>query len=838
MLLNLKVFRIVALFVLTFNYLNSNAQGLLFNSNDSLVTKRTSLHVFTHDVPVFQDHLEINFDLSLWDNEHLGYVCSLADKDNSYSLSYLYMDGAAYLNFNIDRQSNKIKIPLNSFLLKKGSWIRIKVLMDFKADKVSIYINNALYQAEKFGFKNSIYGNLIFGKNQFYTEVPNMSIKNLTVSDGEKRYSFPLDEWRGNLVHDKDGDITGMVENPVWLINGSYFWKLAYRQSFKDVAGLNFNTLNQSLFIFKRDSLITFDPELKATTASAYNTPMPVPMVLGKSIFNAKENKCYVYELFDIPKGKPSMAALNMEKNNLQWETIGKTILPQQLHHHNVFYDLKQDTFYIFGGYGGYKYYNTFLKYNKTADHWEKAVFSGDKITPRFFAATGNADSKDDLFLFGGYGNESGNQVVGGKQFYDLYRISLNNHTVKKCWAIHPEKDVFVPANNLILSADKKYFYALCYPHEAAKTELRLYRFAIKDGSYEVVSAPIPVTSERIESDINLFFNPKTQLFYCTVQEFTDRKQSVIKVYLLLSPPVSRASYLRSLNPQKQSHNTLIYIAVLAVVAIVIGGLVILYKRKPGNQLTESEVRNDLPVESIDIKKNAVYLLGEFLVIDKNGKDITYMFSPKIKQLFLLILLNSRYANGITSKKISLALWPDKDVAKTKNIKGVTFNHLRNIIGDINGIELSFISDTYVFSTGDEFFCDYWQLSDLINNSGVNGQPVLDHLNVILRGALLSDMTDAWLDDFKYAYEERLLQIIIPELKKQYELRELKLVLEICKLIFSTDPFNDEALKYQLKSLRRLKGIEYSRKAYDLFTLEYKRSLGIDYPIAFDKIIY
>jgi DNA-binding SARP family transcriptional activator len=832
----------ILFFILTLGFLDCKAQGLLFNSNDSLLTKRTSLQLFRSEVPLFQDRLLINFDLSLWDNAHLGYVFNLADRDNSYSLSYLYMDGAGYLNFNIDRQSNKITIPLQASMLRKGKWIKVKIDLDLKKDKVSIYINGIAYTADKFGFKGQIPGNLVFGKNQYYTEVPNMAIKNLTVGDGNKNYSFLLDEWKGTQVHDQEGEVTGVVENPVWLINESYFWKPVYQQSFKDVAGLNFNTNDQNLFIFKRDSLITFDSELKRATVTAYKNKLPVSMVLGKSIFNAKENKCYIYELFDIPKGAASVAALNMDRNNLQWEVLGKTILPKQRHHHNIFYNLQQDTFYMFGGYGGYKYYNTFLRYNATKDNWENVTFKGDVITPRFFAATGNADRPDELFLFGGYGNESGNQIVGGKQFYDLYRINLKDHVVKKCWAIHPQgKEVFVPANNLILSGDKKYFYALCYPHEIAKTEIKLYKFSIKDGSYEVVSAPIPVTSERIESDINLFFNHKTNEFYCTVQEFTDRINSTIKIFSLLATPVSNASYLRSLNPQKKSRSPWIYIGIPVIVLLLAAGVILLiYKRRPNGILHEPE--NDAVLltgkNKLEKKKNTIYLLGEFLAFDKNGKDITYLFSPKIKQLFILILLHSRGGHGVTSKKISSTLWPEKDLAKTKNIKGVTFNHLRSIISDIKGIKLSFENDNYLFKINDDFFCDYFVITDLIKeNQANNDKTILEHFDMVSRGKFLEDMPDQWLDDLKNDYEEQLINVLQPGLKQHYEAGDLKLVLDLTKLILNIAPFNDKALKYQLKALSKLKGIDYARRAYEQFTVEYKKSFGTEYNNSFEKVI-
>lgn len=38
---------------------------------------------------------------------------------------------------------------------------------------------------------------------------------------------------------------------------------------------------------------------------------------------------------------------------------------------------------------------------------------------------------------------------------------------------------------------------------------------------------------------------------------------------------------------------------------------------------------------------NTLYLFGDFTVLDKKGRNITHLFSSKIKQLFLLILLNS-----------------------------------------------------------------------------------------------------------------------------------------------------------------------------------------------------
>ena len=833
-----KLYKTILLVILNLYVLQSSAQGLQFNSEDSLLTQRTSYRVFASQAPVFHDHFYIDFDLSLWDNSNLGYVFNLTDEENSYSLSYLYTNGAGTLNFSVDSKSNKISIPLRAALLKKKNWFKVRIDLDLAGDKVLIHVDSSTYQADHLGFKDQMAADLVFGKNQKYTEVPNMALRNLEIGDGHKRYLFPLNEWTGNGVHDSNGELAGITENPVWLINASYFWKPVYSEYAKEVAGLNFNPLGQNLFIFTRDSLITYNPELKGATAAAYANKMPVNMVLGKSIFNTRENKCYVYELFDIARGAPSVAALNMEGGKLKWDVVGRDALPYQLHHHNIFYDPGQDKFYLFGGYGSYRYHNGFLRYDDSVDKWERTTFKGDTIPPRFFSATGPSDREGELFLFGGYGNESGNQVVGGKQYYDFYRIDLRNHTVKRCWQISPVNEVFVPANNLILSRDKKYFYALCYPHEVAKTELRLYRFSIADGSYEVVSAPIPMASMRIESDVNLFYSQKTDEFFCTVQEFADRNRSLIKIYSLMSEPVSTAAYLASLQPRRKPGTARIFL-LLFPVALLGLGLILFFrwkKRRPVQAAAVEKMEERLAGDAPGAKRNAVYLLGEFAVFDRRGNDITHLFSPKIKQLFVLILLNSQDGKGISSRKISARLWPEKDLAKTKNIKGVTFNHLRAIIGDIDGIELVFLNDSYSFVFEAAFFCDFCVLGELFRKP-VEDVTVMEHFQLIARGPLLPEMPDALIDEYKAGFETQLVGLLLPELKRCYEARDFKLSLEIAKLILEMDAFNEEALKYQLRSFRRLRGIDYSRKAYEQFTQDYERSLGVAFHVSFDKIV-
>jgi len=149
---------------------------------------------------------------------------------------------------------------------------------------------------------------------------------------------------------------------------------------------------------------------------------------------------------------------------------------------------------------------------------------------------------------------------------------------------IKPPAEDFVAANNLIISSDKKYFYALCYAHEKPKTSLMLYKFAIKDGSYEVVSGNIPAKGERIETDVNLFYNHRQETFYCAIQEFTTPDYSTIRVYSLASPPVREQDYLASQQTNVSSGFTfrmiIPWLAIVVFFAVAISAFLPSIKRR------------------------------------------------------------------------------------------------------------------------------------------------------------------------------------------------------------------------------------------------------------------
>lgn len=104
--------------------------------------------------------------------------------------------------------------------------------------------------------------------------------------------------------------------------------------------------------------------------------------------------------------------------------------------------------------------------------------------------------------------------------------------------------------------------------------------------------------------------------------------------------------------------------------------------------------------------KNAIFLFGMFTILDNAGRDITYMLSPKLRTIFLYILLNSVGKRGVLSSDMNQIFWPDKSGSNVKNLKGVSMNHVRKILQDVDGIELVYRNGYFCMVFGEEFYCE------------------------------------------------------------------------------------------------------------------------------------
>lgn len=824
----------------------SYAQGVQFNSSDDLIDERTSYEVFSQDRPGFRRPFKLEFSWYLDDLKQIGNIFSIKGAGQEYSYSLRYMNSPpikSFLKFSLDGVENLLTIPLDSEILGAKKWIKTSVVFDPNAGKISISIDEKTYVTKVYKLdKKVLYPEIYFGKHGEVIDVPDMAIKNLYVGNEYQNYIFEFDESEGEKVYDVRGKHYGTIHHPNWLITNSYFWKHRFSLESNEVTSLAFDENAQRFLIAKTDSLLDYNFHNETKRKLRYKNPLPVPMRLGMSFVDPDHNKFFVYEVNDIPVGATTIGALNLE--SLTWEEHSNIQLPKQRHHHNSFLDSGNNQFYIFGGFGNQRLSNTFNRYDISSGTWDVVKFSGDIITPRYFAGLVKINDEE-ILLFGGLGNKSGDQSVGMKYYHDCFKVNFSTKIIQKLWELDREQANMVSSRNMVLSKDKSSFYTLNYRQYISHTYLQLYKYSIENGAIEQLGDSIPIVSERIRTNANLYLNPQTDELFCAIQEYELDGSNRIKIFSIDNPPVSKG-VLDKYAKENKIPSVYSMALVLAVFVIVLLAFVILKRRRMKREHIENQVdlvkNNTNEGGVITPKENAVFLFGEFNVTNQAGRDVTYLFSPNIKKLFLMILLNSNReeAKGVTSEEIYATIWPDKTIKNAKNLKNVTLNQLRNIITELKGVAIVYTDKRFVLEFDENFYCDYYRLLKRIDafniDNNVSNRDLIVLLDVLKRGVFLKAQEDEYFDKYKKDVEYAVLKDIPFLIREFYENQKYTMVLSMTDILESIDSLSEISFYYKIHTYLKLGMDVKARKHYNAFVVEYKKVMDDDFTMTFREV--
>ena len=845
--------RLCLLFLLTGMTLFAYSQGLLFQANDKEIKERTSLQIFQEgEIPCFTKNFQLSFELSIRDFDTFGYVFLLKEDQGKtkYSFTYTYLDGEnSTFKFNTDGKENHYSLNLRNDALAY-QWIPVSFAFDLQQDVLTIRIGDNEKKITSLGLKDTFCPHLFFGRYDYILDMPTFAIRNLKLEgDRSHSYTFPLNENEGEEVHTSTGKVLGTVVNPVWLINGSYHWEKLFEYSFQTPSGITFEPDSQRLIIFSQDSLLTYNLLKRQPQKYSYSNKLPVKLQLATHFMNTTDGKLYVYELNNLPLGDATVAALDL--NNQEWKQTGVAALPVQLHHHDGFWDETTGKYLVFGGFGNKRFNNTFLEYDIEADRWDTLSYSGDRIIPRYFSGMVVNKNRERIYVFGGMGNESGEQSVGRNYLHDLYLLDRKQQSVRRLWQ-NASGHRLVVARDMILTPDEKYIYALCYPEYLSDTYLQLYRLTVDDGTMKALGDSIPMRSEEIMTNANLYYNSLTHEYYCTTTEFDKKGHTVIRTYVLSAPPVS-LDEIRSYGSRSSLEIRWLWIMAGIGVLLLAGG-VLFVRKKRGKQrnavLESSSVLMSPPVgrepdksvqgketlakedfESSLVRPNAVYLFGPFTVIDRNGRDITHLFSSRLRQVFIYILLHSTH-NGVLSASLNEVFWPDKPDDKVKNLKGVTINQIRKNLAELDGVEL--VHDKGYFRlVFTDCYCDYFRFRTL-----KNAEEVENELGILLmRGKFLDGMDAGMMDHFKQKVEEFLSSFLPLEIERLYQQHKYDAVIRFCNVLFRVDPVNELALAYGMHALNHTGSSQEAILQYSLFVREYRQMMNEEYSISYAELM-
>lgn len=837
--------RIAYFFIYICAVLPACAHGLKFRSMECPIAQRTSYNVFAYERPFFENTVEIVFDMALYPGSQIGYVIRVKGESESDNFNLFFDIHGEDVLFRLNQEGRKVLVllPVNKAELTMNHWAPVRLCFDLKKDELSLEINGKKEVCSGVTLPDKWKPGVYFGKSEYIVDVPSIAIRGLKVGNDAKRYVFSLDEVEGGEVHDRNGRLLGRVENPVWLINESLYWRKEAEFFSATASGVNYDTKSSEIRYFNRDSLMTFNTLTGDTVITRFPEPCPVPLFLANSFVDGARGRMYVYEVYhDFGRTGPTMASLDL--STLEWRVESDLQLPMQLHHHDICYDAACGLYTLFGGFGNMHYSNRFYTFDTENADWGRIdSLQGDVICPRYFSAIGYQESDHSIYVFGGMGNESGEQVVGRRYLYDFYQVDLEKKRIRKLWEMPDEKVDMVPARGMVTDGDSC-FYVLRYPESVSRSFLKLYRFSMADGSCQILADSISIFSDRITTNAHLYYNKSQGRLYATVQESADDVSSRLTVYSLAFPPLPCDAVLKEEAGSQQ--RGWLMVSGLVVGLLLAAWLLYAGKWKKGEgeeekdeEDEEASARSVAPavpeVPEVSGHANSLYLFGEFAAFDRNGRNITYMFSTRIRRILCLILLYDT-VSGISSGELGNLIWPDKEKSKVKSSRGVAINQLRKILGEMDGIELVYEDGCFKCLRSDEFHCDFFRCSEIVFSTDISGKYRQGLLDVIARGRFLASFdNDPIFDRFKQKIETGLEVILLRLMEEAFKERLWQDCVDFAKGEFNIDPLNESALFYQLKSLFMLKRENAAVIAYQRFIVEYQKVYGNDFPHSFNN---
>lgn len=296
---------------------------------------------------------------------------------------------------------------------------------------------------------------------------------------------------------------------------------------------------------------------------------------------------------------------------------------------------------------------------------------------------------------------------------------------------------------------------------------------------------------------------------------------------------------------QKNEGSNFVRMLLIACLALV--GFTVAYffwkKRKRGGIAESAPVQRPAPLASSDRNAPGIYLFGGFRLINKEGKNLSNLFSPKRKELFVLVLLYTFRKNGIDSKRMSEILWEGHSFESAKNNRSTQMKRVREILEENSGVSIDYDNKNWKIKIEEGVswdFSDYTYFRNQLQKSketqhvatNVNGL-----LGVINQGVLLPNMHYEWLDPIKGQLSEEIIETLTPLLEDSGLGLDTELKLRISNSIFSLDPLNERALKIKIKLLVSEGNHTLAKNAFDQFCHAYTQFYGEEYQISFSSLV-
>ncbi|MDH6356280.1 LamG-like jellyroll fold domain-containing protein [Parabacteroides sp. PF5-9] len=255
-------------------------------------------------------------------------------------------------------------------------------------------------------------------------------------------------------------------------------------------------------------------------------------------------------------------------------------------------------------------------------------------------------------------------------------------------------------------------------------------------------------------------------------------------------------------------------------------------RKKTGGVTSQNPVFREIP------DKNYIQLFGDFYVTNSDGENITALFTPKLKQLFLLILLYSQQdKSGISSHNLTKMIWGEDTVKSTKSLRSVSILKLRKILEQIDQTEIVFNTNKYAIVFSGQVYCDYLVSLQLIKGKKIKTKEEFERFyEIIGQGEIFKGESFDWLDDFKGDISNSIVDIISRFIGKYSLTEDTDKIIQMADYVLLNDPSNEEALIYKVKALTYQNNTKSAKYTYDKFRSLYQEMYGEEFTKTYTEI--
>lgn len=836
--------------------------GLTFNSANVPQENRTELSIGTDNPICFSDNADLSFEFYFIPNRsiYFGYLFRMIN-NSGQNVDLLYNEKNRIFNTISAGVFTSIDFTLTEQeLFNKWTTVRYH----FSGDSLSCYINERFYKSAKIVFKDKCF-KILFGANSTQefstTDEPPMVVRNISFKENnDLKYLWTLRRGRsGDIVFDSVNNKKAFVKNPVWSEDQHSNWRLLKSLTVKGNASVTYDNDAEKVYVASDDSVYQLGLN-DETTNDVVTLSAGYRLFQGnQSVYNTAEKKLYNFYI-DIR----SMASYS----GTGWDKKIDTVQNTEFGHTNRIYVKEENALYILGGYGQMKYKNLVQRYDFNKKIWEDITVNGDYFIPRYLGAAGK--SGNHIYIIGGYGSKSGDQVLNPGYLYDFVDFDIEARTFKKIYTLKEPDTSFVFAGSMVIDSVNHCYYALCFDKSKYDTKLKLMQGSLAAPQYQFIATAIPYAFHDVVSDADLFYCENSKQLIAVTQLVDLGKQTTVKIFNIAFPPMPLVAHEFS---GPSFFGKKLFSALL--VALLAAGLLIWFffkKRKKANiQLRAGEIEERPRVEQAPVllepgankrvfielgdkkmfeppgfvseRENSVYiyLFGNFELLDSDGNDVSKQFSPLLKEMFLVILLNSMANDkGITSEKLNDIFWENKTGKNAKNNLSVNIVRLKSILSKIDGIQ--------IIKNGERWKCEYdykkvsIDVADFLQlRSAYPNEHGKEYISRVLyfvsRGSFLKQAEYLWLDDIKADLSNKIITELLAESKGLHAERDADYIIEIANAIFNFDSLNEDALRLKCSTLEKLGRHSIAKTTYERFAKEYKKSYGEDFSISFPDVL-